>query len=198
MAGEVELEDFLGDDAGAVEGVVEPEVGGEGMVGDSGDDAVFKVVAGLEAEDADGLDADVLVGGGVDDGGIGLIGDGAGQDVGGAAAGMSDVDERDLDGFEGAVVVEVESGELANAEFVVDVDSGVDFLAAVSVGFEAVAGFEQLNLGGVLRLGGSRGLRALFLGRLLRSLLRLRERENNGGKETRYCECAQGRMEGEM
>src|SRR5258708_13510658 len=104
MAGEVELEDFLGDDAGAVEGVVEPEVGGEGMVGDSGDDAVFKVVAGLEAEDADGLDADVLVGGGVDDGGVGLFGDGAGGDVGGSARGVSGLGARGMHGFSRAIV----------------------------------------------------------------------------------------------
>ena len=120
------------------------------MVGGGGDDAVFEDVTGFEAEDADGFDADVLVGGGVDDGGIGIVGDGAGKDVGGAAAGVRDVDERDLDGFEGAIVVEIEAGELADAEFVVDMHAGVNFFAAVAVGFEAVAGFEELDLSGVL------------------------------------------------
>ena len=57
------------------------------MVSGGGDDAVFEVGAGFQAEDADGFDADVLVGGGVNDGGIGIVGDGAGEDVGGAAGG---------------------------------------------------------------------------------------------------------------
>ncbi len=76
--GEVELEDLLGDDAGAVESMVEPEVGGERVMRGRGDDAVFEDVAGLEAEDANGFDADVLVGGRIDDGRIGIVGDGAG------------------------------------------------------------------------------------------------------------------------
>ncbi len=177
-----DLEDFLGDDAGAVEGMVEPEVGGERVVGGGGDDAVFEVVAGSEAEDADGFDANVLVGGSADDGRIGLIGDGAGEDVGGAAAGVSDVDERDFDGLEGAVVVEIEAGKLADAEFGADVDTRVDFLAGIAIGFEAVAGFEELDLGGVfdfLRRSG-------FFGGLLGSLLGLRERKNRR-EEKRYC-----------
>ncbi len=44
---------LLSDDAGTVEGVVEPEVGGQGVMRDSGDDTVFEGVAGGEAEDAD-------------------------------------------------------------------------------------------------------------------------------------------------
>ena len=95
--GDVDLEVFFGDDAGAVKGVVEPEVGGE-------------------AEDADGFDADVLIGGGVEDGGIGIVGDGAGKNIDCAAAGMGDADEREIDGFEGAVVVEIEACKLAGAE----------------------------------------------------------------------------------
>ncbi len=82
------MKDFLRDDAGAVEGVVEPEVGRQGMMRDRGDDAVFEGVGGFEAEDADGFDADVLIGWGVDDGGIRVVGDGAGEDVGGAAPGV--------------------------------------------------------------------------------------------------------------
>ncbi len=62
------------------------------MVSRDGEDAVFEGIAGFEAEDAHGFDADVLVGGSIDDGGIRIIGDGAGQDVGGAAAGVGDVD----------------------------------------------------------------------------------------------------------
>src|SRR5229473_1154921 len=111
---------LLGDDAGAVEGMIEPKVGGEGMVRNGGDDAVFE-----------------------------SVGDGAGQDVGGAAARMGDVDERDFDRFEGAVVVEIETGELAHAEFVVDVYPRMDFLAAIAVGFKADARFEQFDLCGI-------------------------------------------------
>ena len=106
-----------------------------------GDDAIFEEIAGLEAEDADGFDADVLVGGGAEDGGVGIVGDSAWEDVGGAAAGVADVDEGDFDRLEGAVVVEIESGELADAEFVVEMDAGVDFFAGVTVGFESVMGF---------------------------------------------------------
>ena len=147
--GKVEFEDFLEDDAGAVEGVVEPEVGSEGMVGGGGDDAVFEGVARFEAEDTNGFDADVLISSGIGDSRIGIVVDGAGEDVSRAAAGMSDVDEGDLDGFEGAVEVEVEAGELADAEFVVDVDARVHFFARIAVGFEAVAGFEEFDLIGV-------------------------------------------------
>ena len=74
----VELEDFLGDDAGAVESMVEPKVGSQRVVHRGGDDAVFEEVAGFEAEDAEGFDADVPVGGRIDDGRIGIVGDGAG------------------------------------------------------------------------------------------------------------------------
>ena len=62
-----------------------------------GGDAVFEVVTGSEAEDADGLDADIPVGGGVDDSGVGIVGDSAGEDVGRAAAGVRDADEGDID-----------------------------------------------------------------------------------------------------
>src|SRR5260370_3288913 len=128
----------------------EPEVRGEGVVGCCGDYAIFEDVAGGEAEDADGFDADVLIGGGVYYGGIGLVGDGAGKDVGGAAAGMRYAHQREFDLLEGAVVVEGQTGELAGAEFIVDVGAGVEFLAAVAVCFEAPARFAQLGLLGTL------------------------------------------------
>jgi hypothetical protein len=72
---------------------------------------------------------------------------------------------------------------LADAEFVVDVDPSVDLFAGIAVGFEAVAGFEEFDLIGVLRLGGSGGLGGGFLGWLLGSLLRLREKKNDVGEE---------------
>ena len=113
-----------------------------------GDDAVFERITGLKPEDADRFDADVLVGGGVDDGGIRRVGDGTGEDVNGAAALVCDANKRDFDLLEGAVEIEIQAGELANAEFVVDFDHRVDFFAAVAVGFEADAGFEQFDLCG--------------------------------------------------
>ena len=152
---DIDFEVLLGDDAGAIKGVVEPEVGGERVMGDGRNDAVFEEVTGSESEDADGFDADVLIGGSVYDGGIGIVGDGAGKNIDCAAAGMSDADEREVDGFEGAVVVEIEAGELADAQLGVDFHASVDFLTAVAVSFAAVAGLEKLDLSGVLRLGGS-------------------------------------------
>jgi hypothetical protein len=61
---------------------------------------------------------------------------------------MRDPDERYFDLLERAVVIEIEPGELASAEFVVDLDAGVNFFAAVAVRFEADAGFQQFDLGG--------------------------------------------------
>ena len=124
------------------------------MVGSGGADAVFEGVIGGEAEDADGLDANVLVGGGADDGGIGIVSDGAGEDVGGAAAGVGDSNEGNFDGLEGAVVIEIEAGKLADAEFAIDVHAGMDFFAGVAVGFETDFSFEELDLSGVLCCGG--------------------------------------------
>jgi len=59
------------------------------------------------------------------------------------------MDERDFDGLEGTVVIEIDAGELADAELIVDMDASVDFLPAVAVGFEAVTSFEKLDLIGV-------------------------------------------------
>ena len=143
---QIYLKGFLRDDPFTREVVGKPEVGSERVVGSRCDDAVFEDVARCEAEDADGFDSDVLVGGGVDNGRIRIVGDGAGENVSGAAAGMRDMDERDFDGLEGTVVVEIDAGELADAEFVVDMDASVDFFPAVAVGFEAVASFEKLDL----------------------------------------------------
>jgi hypothetical protein len=108
--------------------------------------AIFHRVAGGQAQDADGFDANVLVGRGVYDGGIGLVGNGAGEGVDRAAAGVGDAHEREFDLLERAVVVEGQPRELAGAEFVVDVHSGVYFLAAVAVRFKAHPRFEQFDL----------------------------------------------------
>ncbi len=101
------------------------------------------------------------------------------------------MDKRDFDGFEGPVVIEIEAGELANADFVVDVDAGVNFFARIAVGFEAVMGFEELDLIGVFCPPGQSCFFGLLVDRLFRSLLGLRKRKNSGGKEARACEHAQ-------
>lgn len=168
MRGEVEVEDLFRYDAGAIEIVIEPEIRRQRGMRCCGDDAIFEDVGRFEAEDADGFDANVLVRGCVGDDGVGLVGDAAGEDIGGAAAFVADVDEGDFDFFVGAIEIEIEMGKLANAEFAVDADAGVDFFAGVAVGFEADFGFEELDLGGGFGYGGCRsciGLGGLGLGR---------------------------------
>src|SRR5882724_8214411 len=127
------------------------------MFGYGSDYAVFEGVGGGEAEDADGLDAEVLVGGGVDYRGRGIVGDGVREDVGNAAVGVSDADEWDFDFFERAVVIEIEAGKLADAEFGIDFDDAMNFFAGVAVGLEADFGFEEIDLGGSLRFEGGGG-----------------------------------------
>src|SRR5260370_19861443 len=68
----------------------EPEVRGEGVVGCCGDYAIFEDVAGGEAEDADGFDADVLIGGGAYYGGVGGRGEGGGGGGGRGAPAPAD------------------------------------------------------------------------------------------------------------
>ena len=77
------------------------------MVSSGSNDTVFEEVVGLKAEDADGLDADIVIGGIVDYGGIKIVGDGARKNVGGAAAGVGDADEGNFDGLEAAVEIEI-------------------------------------------------------------------------------------------
>ena len=124
------------------------------MLGRSGDDAIFEGVTGLEAEDADRFDANVVVGGEFFDGGVGRVSNGAGKNVGGSAIGVRDVRQGNFDGLKAAVVVEIQARKLANTEFAVDFDEGVNFLAGIAIGFEAVFGFEELDLSGVWRFGG--------------------------------------------
>src|SRR6266571_1003054 len=104
----------MGNDPGTIERMLEPKVRSQRMVRDGSDDAVFERVAGLEAQDAYGFDAHVLIRGSVHDRGIGVIGNGAWQDVRRAAAGMGNVNHRDLDRFERAVEIKVELRELAD------------------------------------------------------------------------------------
>ena len=151
--GQIQLEDFLGDDTGAVEGVGEPEVGREGMVGNGGDDAVLERVAGLQTQYAHGFAAHVLIGRCIYNGGIGLIRDGAGKDVGRATARMCDAQEGNFDLLETAVVIECEAAEFAHAKLIVDVRARVNFFARIPIGFETHVRFEQLDLRGGLSGG---------------------------------------------
>ena len=153
-SGQINLKNLHRDNPSAVEVVIQPEARGERVMGNGAQDAIFEGVAGLEAEDADGFDADVLVSGKVNDGGIRAISDGAWQDVRGAAARMRNVHHWDFDRFEGAVEIEVELRELADAELAVDSYERVNFLAAVAVSLESYFGFEQFNLRGMRRFLG--------------------------------------------
>lgn len=161
------------------------------------DHAVFENVGGFKAEDADRFDADVLIRGEVNDGRVGIVGDGARQHVGSASVNVGDVREGNFDGLESAVVIEIEAGELARAEFIVDVHARVDFFAAVTIGLEADVSLEQFDLRrefgdglgfGILfcwclrgRFFGGRG--DGFVWRLLRSLSRPRARRHSSGIE---------------
>ena len=66
--------------------------------------------------------------------------------------------------LEAAIEVEIEASELADAEFIVDADAGMDYFAGVAAGFEAVFGFEEFDLRGVFFGGGGRGLFCRLLG----------------------------------
>jgi len=97
--------------------------------------------------------------------GLGIVGDGAGKNIDCAAAWMSDPDEREVDGFRRSGCSRIEACELTDAELGVDFDTSVDFLAAVAVRFKANFRFQELDLGGSLRLRLLAGwLRGLLLG----------------------------------
>ena len=86
---------------------------------------------------------------------------------------MSDADEGDFDGFEGAVEIKIEAGELADDKLVVDAHASVNYIAAVAIGFEADARFELLDLCGVLWSARGSRLFRFFGGRLFRWFSRL-------------------------
>src|SRR5215471_9463973 len=99
-----------------VEGMFKPKIRRKRVMRDSAHDAVFQRVAGLEAEDAHGFDAHILIRGGVHYRWIRVVGDGAGKNVRSAAVRMGDVNYRDFDRFVRAVEVKVELRELTDAE----------------------------------------------------------------------------------
>ena len=110
----------MADDAGAVEGVIEPEIRRKRMMRGRGDDAILEIVARSEAQDSHGFNAHVLISGSVQDRGIRLISNGAGQDVRRAAARMRDTHNRDFDLLECTIVIEVQPRKLRHAQLVVD------------------------------------------------------------------------------
>ena len=114
--GQIEFVMFFEDLAGAIESVLEPKTGsGKAMSGGSCDAIVYGV-AFLEAEDSHGFDANVVIGREVGDEFAGGVGDGAGKEFGGAAGGVADADEWNVDLLEVAVVFEVEVREFARAQ----------------------------------------------------------------------------------
>src|SRR5215469_14883432 len=127
------------------------------MVGGGGDNAIFKEIAGSEAQDAHGFDADVVIGRKVRYSRIGVVGDGAGQHVRGAAGCVGDANERNFDGLKAAIEIEIEVSELPGPEFVVDADASMNLLAGVAVAFEADFAFEEFDLGGVFFSGSGSG-----------------------------------------
>src|SRR5882724_1368536 len=132
------------------------------MVSRRGDYAIFENIAWLQAEDADGLDANVLISGSVDDGGIGIVGDGAWENLRNTAACVRDANQGNFDGLEAAVETEIQTAKLTHTEFVIDPDAGVDFFSRVSASFEAVFGFEQFDLRGIFFSFGWLGRRCLL------------------------------------
>src|SRR5258708_33833233 len=90
--------------------MVQPEVRGERVVGGGGDDAIFEEVAGFEAEDAEGFDGDALIRGSVDDGGVGVVSDRGGKNLGGGAGGLGAWGGGGFGGFERTVEGELGAG----------------------------------------------------------------------------------------
>src|SRR4029077_15635135 len=99
----VQSEDFLRDDARAVESVIEPEIGGQWMMSCASNDEVFEEVAGLQAEDAEGFYAAVQIVGSGDYCEIGVVGDGAGEKVRNTAARVGDAHHWNFYCLEAAV-----------------------------------------------------------------------------------------------
>src|SRR5690242_12531799 len=132
--------------------MLQPEVGGERVVRNSSHDAVLERVAGLQAEDAHGFDAHVLIRREVYDGGIRVIGDRTRQNVRCAAARMNDMHHGDFHRFKRAVEIKVELRELANAEFAMNLHQRMNLFAAVTVRLETYFGFKQFNLRGMSSL----------------------------------------------
>ena len=103
-----------------------------------------------------------MISGGVDDGGIWIVGDGAWENVRNTAACVRDANQGNFDRLEAAVEIEIQAAKLTHTEFVVDPDAGVDFFSRVSASFEAVFGFEQFDLRGIFFSLGWLGRRCLF------------------------------------
>ena len=162
--------------AGAVEGVFQPEIGCKRMMCCCRYDAIFDGVAFLQAEEAHGLDAHILVRGKFLDCGIRCIRDRAWQNFRCSAISVRDSHLRNLQLLKGAMVIESEPSNLTCAKNIVQLNHRVDFFAGISVCFEADARLQQLNL------KGKRGfLRRLLL--LLRLFPRLSRRFLRSGRQ---------------
>src|SRR5438132_10017404 len=132
------------------------------MVSCRGDYAIFEEIAWLQAEDADGFDAHVLISRSIEYGGIRIVGEGAWENVRDAAACMGDANLRNVDRLEAAIEIKIQPSELAHPKLVVDADAGADFFPRVATCLEAVFGFEQFDLRGIFFSFGGPGRRCLF------------------------------------
>jgi len=132
------------------------------MVSCRGDYAIFEEIAWLQAEDADGFDAHVLISRSIEYGGIRIVGDGAWENVRNTAACVRDANQGNFDRLEAAVEIKIQAAKLTHTEFVVDPDAGVDFFSRVSASFEAEFGFEQFDLRGIFFSFGWLGRCSLF------------------------------------
>ena len=132
------------------------------MVSCRGDYAIFEEIAWLQAEDADGFDAHVLISRSIEYGGIRIVGDGAWENVRDAAACMGDANLRNVDRLEAAIEIKIQPSELAHPKLVVDADAGADFFPRVATCLEAVFGFEQFDLRGIFFSFGWLGRCSLF------------------------------------
>ena len=128
--------------------VRQKEVRAQGPMLRGGYDVVFEIVARSETQNTNRFHANILIRGRIGNRRVRLIGDGAGKNVCRAAAGVRDVNRRNLDLLKGAVVVEIQTRELANAQLIVDVDAGVNFFPPVAVGLNANLRVEQADFGG--------------------------------------------------
>src|SRR5712692_119605 len=126
---DIHLEEFLCDHAAGSKVVREIKVWRERRFLHRGNHAVLKAVAGSEAEDAYGFHANVLISGCVDDGGIGIVGDGAGENVDGAAGGVRDACKWNFNLLKKTVVVEIEPRKLARAKLAVNFHTCMNFFA---------------------------------------------------------------------
>ena len=116
-----------------------------------GHDVVFEIITRSEAQYPHRFHPNILIRGRVSHRWVWLIRDGAREYVCCAAAGVRDVNRRNLNLLKCAVVLETQPRELANAQLIVDVDTGVNFLPPLAVSLNANLCVQQADFGGKFR-----------------------------------------------